>query len=114
MNNILKEIKKLEEYNIKVINMLALITDTSSEVIFYCQYNNCLVQSNNLVEEYGISSVVIEKFYDIVAESVRKSKEYKSNLMNIIKVKDNKIDFSYDDKGCRSYKIIKQWKLENK
>ena len=94
--------------------MIALISDTSREVVFYCDYNNCRVQSNSLVEEYGINSAIIEDFYDSVTDIIRNSKDFKSGLMNIVKVSGETIEVTYEDKNCRSYKIIKEWSSSSK
>lgn len=114
MDYILNQINKLEEHGIKNISMIALISDTSSEVVFYCDYNNCRVQSNSLVEEYGIDSMIIEGFYSSITDIIRNSKDFKTESMNIVKVIGESIEVSYEEKTCRTYKIIKEWSASSK
>lgn len=109
MNNIILEIEKLRKAGIDNIMVIALITDTSREVIFYGDVDGIRAQSNNLVEEGKISIDVVDNFYETVTKIVRESIEFMPDKMNIIKADSKKVDVSYCEKRCRTYKIIKEW-----
>ena len=109
MKKIISLVKKLETKGISNIKMIALISETSSEVIFYGTINGKKVQSNNMVEEGLISSDIIFGAYDDVASIVRTDKAYNPEKMNIIKVDSYECSIEYEEKKCKTYKIIKAW-----
>lgn len=108
---IIVQIENLEKKGISNIDMLALITKTSSEVIFYGEIQGKIYQSNNMVEENLIDSLEIETFYENITKIIKTDKEFREEKMNIIKVNREKV-FSreIEDKDCKVYRIKKEWR----
>lgn len=109
MKELVDFIKELEKYQIFRVNLIALVSDTSREVIFYCDYKGNRVQSNVLSEEYDFDTSVIDSFYEKVTEIIRESGQFNKEKLNIVRIDDNDVMFEYDEKECRTYKIIKEW-----
>lgn len=109
MKELITLIKELEQYKISNVKLIALVSDTSNEVVFYCDYDGNRVQSNSLVEEYGLDTNIIDVFYDKVTTIIRNSNQFDVNKMNIIKIANDQTQFEYDEKACRTYRIIKAW-----
>ncbi|MCI5730474.1 MAG: hypothetical protein MR304_02870 [Eubacterium sp.] len=109
MKELVTLIKELEQYKISNVNLIALVSDSSSEVMFYCDYDGNRVQSNSLVEGYGLDSNIIDVFYDKVTIIIRNSNQFDVNKTNIVKISNNQTQFEYDEKACRTYRIIKEW-----
>lgn len=108
MDKLFSEIDKL---NLGKIDLLALVSKTSSEVVFYCDVNGKSIQSNNLIEEGLIDSVKLDTFYSSVTTIIRNDSKFKADKMNIVKInKNNDISFTYDETNCRIYGIKKEWK----
>ena len=108
MNKIILEIEKL---NVGKIDLLALISKTSSEVVFYCDVNGKTIQSNNLIEEGLIDSVKLDSFYSTVTTIIRNDSKFNASKMNIVKInRNNEISITYDETNCRVYGIKKEWK----
>lgn len=113
METILEKIKELEISGIENVSLIALVSDTSSEVIFYCDYKGEHIQSNDLIEEYNVNPMLVENLYKLVTAEVRKAIGFKKDMMNILYVNNGKIKLSYDKKICSTYKIIKAWNADN-
>ncbi|ERK65996.1 hypothetical protein HMPREF1984_01937 [Leptotrichia sp. oral taxon 215 str. W9775] len=117
-NNIMKkeiitQIENLEKEGITDIDMLALITKTTSEIIFYGKIQGKIYQSNNMVEENLIDSLKIEKFYENIVKIIRSDKEFREEKMNIVKVnREKEFSIEIEEKNCKVYKIKKEWKNE--
>ena len=109
---ICNEIKALESRGFTEVELLALVSDTSYEVVFYAKHNNQYMQSNALVENDVISSTEVDSIYKKVAEFVRQSKEFNPDKMNIVKASSDTVKIKYDEKRCRLYKIKKNWITE--
>lgn len=109
MKELVDFITELEKYQISKVNLIALVSDTSSEVIFYCDYKGNRVQSNALSEEYDFDTNVIDGFYEKVTAIIRESGQFNKEKMNIVRIEDKDVMFEYDEKVCRTYKIIKEW-----
>lgn len=109
MKELIALITELEQNQISNVNLIALISDTSSEVVFYCDYNGNRVQSNALSEEYDFDANIIDSFYKKVTAIIRESSQFNKEKMNIVKVDDNDVQFEFDEKVCRTYRIIKEW-----
>ena len=108
---IITQIENLEKEGISNIDMLALITKTTSEIIFYGEIQGKIYQSNNMIEENLIDSLKIEKFYENIAKIIRSDKEFREEKMNIVKVnREKKFSIEIDEKNCKVYKIKKDWK----
>ena len=105
---IIVQIENLEKKGISNIDMLALITKTSSEVIFYGEIQGKIYQSNNMVEENLIDSLEIETFYENITKIIKTDKEFREEKMNIIKVNRKKVfSIEIEDKDCKVYRIKK-------
>ena len=110
---IITQIENLEKEGISNINMLALITKTTSEIIFYGEIQGKIYQSNNMVEENLIDSLKIEKFYENIVKIIRSDKEFRKEKMNIVKVnREKEFSIEIEEKNFKFYKIKKEWKNE--
>ncbi len=110
-NKILDAIKGLEENGISNINLLALVSNGSYEVVFYGDYQGETYQSNEMAEKDIIGTNMVDDFYKKIATIIRESDDYLIDKMNIVKCrKDGSVNISYDEKNCRVYKIKKEWK----
>ena len=108
---IIVQIENLEKKGISNIDMLALITKTSAEVIFYGEIQGKIYQSNNMVEENLIDSLEIETFYENITKIIKTDKEFREEKMNIIKVNREKVfSIEIEDKDCKVYRIKKEWR----
>ena len=108
---IIVQIENLEKKGISNIDMLALITKTSSEVIFYGEIQGKIYQSNNMVEENLIDSLEIETFYENITKIIKTDKEFREEKMNIIKVNREKVfSIEIEDNDCKVYRIKKEWR----
>lgn len=109
MKKVIEKINEFEKKGINDIQLLALISETSAEVVFYGIVDGVRYQSNNMVEEGKIESDVIDGFYDEIVELVRTDKKFDSGKMNIIKADSDRCKVDYDEKKCKTFKIIKEW-----
>lgn len=110
-DKILDAIKGLEKAGISNINILALVSSTSYEVIFYGDYKGEIHQSNEMAESGIIAPNVVDDFYKQIATVIRESDGYSPEKMNIvIRGKDGNISVLYDEKNCRVHKIKREWK----
>ena len=106
------EIMKIEEKGLSSIDLLALVTETSYEVIFYAKYNNKVYQSNDLVENGILTSDFVDNIYEEVANIIRMDKKYDPEKLNIVKAFDDYIVTEHEEKNCRVYALKKKWKKE--
>lgn len=108
MDKIIAEIDKL---NVGKIDLLAIVSKSSSEIVFYCDKNGRMIQSNNLIEEGLIDSVALDTFCSTITCIIRNDSKFREDKMNIVKVnRNNEITCIYDDINCRIYGIKKEWK----
>ena len=108
MDELLSLIAQLHLSN---VNLLALITDTSQDVVFYATVGEKSMQSNALAEGGILNPMILDEFYRKVAATIRLADSYKSGMMNIVKVfADNTVNFTYEAEKCRLYAIKKAWK----
>lgn len=113
MKDIILEIGKLKQDGVEDMFLIALVSETSSEVMFYCMYHGKRIQSNMLVEEEAFDASVIDEFYRNVTLAIRNDERFRVDQMNIVKIHGETIDVKYDEKRCQTYKIIKSWIVEN-
>lgn len=107
-----KVFEKIEKKNLSNIKLLALVTETSYEVIFYAKYDGKMYQSNDL-EVKGIVPInFTDEIYSEVAKIVREDKKYNSSKINIIKASEDTVSIEYDEKNCSVYGVKKKWKAE--
>lgn len=105
------QIKKLESYGISNIDLLALVTNTSYEIVFYGDYQGKNYQCNEMSESGIIDGNILADFYHEIAIIIRESEAYLQDNMNIVTyTKDGSIEISQDEKNCRIYRIKKAWK----
>lgn len=109
MNKVIEKIKEYEKKGISDIHMIALVSDTSSEVIFYGVVNGVKYQSNNMVEAGKIDSDVVDSFYKEITSIVRSDVKFDSAKMNVIEADSNGCKVDYDEKKCKTFKIVKEW-----
>ena len=95
----------------KDVELLALITDSSSEVIFYCRIDDRIYQSNDLVENGLYDGNKMEDLYQKITGAIRNAEKFRGGMLNIVKIdKANNISYQYvpQDSGC--FKIRREWK----
>ena len=109
MNTLIDEINNLGLGNIE---LLALVTSTSYDVVFYATVNGKKYQSNALTEEGLFDILKMDNFYAQVASIIRNSADFDSNKMNIVSVSSaSQIKWDYNERDCRVYQIKKNWKI---
>lgn len=104
------EILKIEAKGLSDIELLALVTDTSYEVVFYAKYDGKMRQSNALAEDGILTLDFVDEIYAAVAKVVREDKKYDSGKMNIVKASGEEITVEYNERNCRTYGLKKNWK----
>lgn len=104
------EVLKIEEKGLTGVELLALVTDSSYEVVFYANYNGKVRQSNDLAEDGVLDLHFVEEIYSSVANAVRADKKFDPEKMNIIKASGDDVSVEYDDRNCRVYGLKKKWK----
>ena len=108
MTTLIDEIVKL---NLGSIELLALVTSTSYEVVFYATVNGKKYQSNALTAEGLFDILKMDEFYSKVATIIRNASNFKSDSMNIVTVNSSAtIKWEYAERNCRIYPIKKNWK----
>ena len=109
MNNmIISEIRKL---GLGEVDLLALVTDTSYDVSFYASVDGKRIQSNTMVEEGLIDSVVLMAFYEKVATVIRMDEGFDPGALNVVKVNRNsEVSVSKMERNTRVYAIKKEWR----
>ena len=68
----------------KEVDLLALVTQSSAEVVFYCKINDKVYQSNNLVEEGLYDGDKMDEFYQKVTAAIRQSEKFRNDMLNIV------------------------------
>lgn len=109
MKKILDQITKLEEAGATNVNLIALVSDTSSEVQFYATVAGFRAQSNTLAEEGKIPISLVDQVYEDTTNIVRDDLDFRPDKMNVVKVHGGSLSVAYDEKNCRTYRIIKEW-----
>lgn len=109
MNKISEKIREFQKNGVSDIQLVALVSDTSSEVLFYGEVDGVRYQSNNMVEEGKISSDLVDTFYEDITSIIKADGKFKADKMNIIKADAERSNVGYDEKKCRTFKIIKEW-----
>lgn len=108
MTTLIDEIVKL---NLGAIELLALVTSTSYEVVFYATVDGKKYQSNALTAEGLFDILKMDEFYSKVATIIRNASNFKSDSMNIVTVNSSAtIKWVYAERNCRIYPIKKNWK----
>lgn len=104
--------KKLEKYGIHNIDLLALVTETSYEVIFFGYVNGDeYKQSNKLAEEGIIPFDELDAFYAKIAEIIRTSTKYSKKELNILKIDEGDISFLKKNRMSDTFKIVRRWEI---
>ena len=109
MKKVIEKINEFEKKGINDIQLIALVSETSAEVIFYGIIDGVRYQSNNMVDEGKMESDVIDGFYDEIVKTIRADKKFDSEKMNVIKADSDRCKVGYDEKKCKTFKIIKEW-----
>lgn len=104
------EILKIEAKGLSDIELLALVTDSSYEVVFYAKHDGKLRQGNDLAECGILPLNLVDEIYAGVAKGVRADKKYDISKLNIVKVSGAEITFEYDERNCKIYGLKKSWK----
>ena len=112
IETIKNEIKKIEDKGLLNTKLLALVTESSYEVIFYSCYEEKMQQSNNLAEAGIIPLEFVDSVYAAVANAIREDERFDSQKMNIVKATSDSVEIEYDEKNCRVYTIKKKWKSD--
>lgn len=109
MKSVVEKIKEFEKKGISNIKLLAIVTKTRSEVVFYGNVDGSRYQSNDLVETGIIEFDVVDSFYEDIAKTIRKTKKFDETKTNIIMADSSECTIKYDDATCKTYKIVKEW-----
>lgn len=104
------EIVKIESKGLSDVELLALVTESSYEVVFYAKYDGKMRQSNDLAEEGVLTLDFVDEIYAAIVKVVREDKKFDSSKMNIIKASGEDVVTEYDEKNCRTYGLKKNWK----
>lgn len=110
MNKLFTEIDNL---GLNGVELLALVTGTSYDVVFYANVEGKMVQSNSLAGEGKIEMNHLADFYARVAEIIREDSAYDASALNVVKV-DAQKNCSIDKEpiNSRVYEIKKNWRLK--
>ena len=109
MKKIIDKIKELEKTGISNINLIAFVTKSSSEVVFYGTIDGIRYQSNNMVEEDKIDSGDLDAFYGDIAKIIREDKKFDESTMTIVKASDKECKVELSEKKTSTYKLLKEW-----
>lgn len=107
--------KYLQQYvpSSERIKLLAIVTDSSYEVVFYQSSNGKLMQANSLAEEGILDLYKLDQFYREVAQLVRQNNAFQMDKINVLRYESGmKCTIIYKEKGVSSYSIKKEWKKE--
>ena len=107
MKNLFQEVEGL---GLGSINLLALITKNSSDVVFYANINGKLQQSNTIVESGAFDPARMRDFYLRVADIIRASSSFKPEKMNVVTISGSQFNISYMDLDCSVFSLKKTWK----
>ncbi len=101
----------IAQLKLNSVNLLALVTKTTDEVVFYATVDGKIMQSNALAEDGLLDPLVLDDFYHKIVNIIRSSNKFKEDMMNVVKVStNNEVDFSYESTSARIYAIKKNWK----
>ncbi len=90
---------------------LAMVSETSYEVVSYTSFEGRLVPINELVEN-GLASLNEMDFFDIsISKAVKGDSRYKPSMMNAVQFEDDRVvAFRHDELDCSMYKKRKEWR----
>lgn len=93
------------------IELLALVTNTSFDVVFYANVAGNFLQSNAMADQGLIDPVKLAAFYNRVATIIRSDANFDSTALNIVKVnRNNEVSVSTKERDSRVYAIKKEWR----
>ncbi len=111
MKDKIKEgLKKLKE-DMQDVKLLAIVTKTRSEVVFYSTVDGVMQQSNAMAEEDLIDPYELDLFYRDVTDLIRGSDKFQEERVNILKYDEKTgISMEYGDGSKTNHVIRKNWK----
>lgn len=110
MKEIMGRIKEFERKEwVADVELIALVTDTSREVIFYGDIDGVRYQSNAMVEKGKLPGAVVEGFYEEITALIRGDARFKPDKLNVIKADSDRLKVEYEDRLCSRYGIIRKW-----
>ena len=114
-NKIIEIINNLQlKDNYTDLTGIAFITQTMRQTIFYVKIDNEWHQSNNMIEEDLIDSVLLDKFDKELAEYIRNSSFFDKDKLNVITFDSTgAINCAYKENDASIYQIRKEWKSKN-
>ncbi len=93
------------------IELLALVTNTAFDVVFYANVAGNILQSNAMADQGLIDPVKLADFYNRVATIIRSDADFDSTALNIVKVnRNNEVSVSTKERDSRVYAIKKEWR----
>ena len=107
MQELLKEVDGLGLGN---VNLLALITKNSSDVVFYTNIEGRMLQSNTLVESGAFDAAKMRDFYQRITDLIRESSDFNPEMMNVVKVSGAQVSISYETLNCSVVSLKKAWR----
>ena len=87
-----------------------MITESTSDVVFYANINGKLQQSNTIVESGAFDPARMRDFYSRVSDIIRKSDFFKPEKMNVVTISDSQLNISYKNLDCSVFLLKKMWK----
>ena len=101
----------LDKSNAETIWTLAMVSDSSYEILFYAKIREQLIQSNEMVEQGIIDISDVDSYYNAVVLFVRQSSRYITGKMNIVKLDGVEVaEHKIDEINCNLFKVRKDWK----
>lgn len=109
MNSIL--ISEVANLGLNEVDLLALVTNTSYDVIFYANVDGRRIQSNAMAEEDLIDSAALQAFYEKIAKIIQTDASFDPSALNIVKVGRNcEVSASKKERNAHVYAIKKEWR----
>lgn len=108
-----KLLAAIDDLGVKGVELLALVSDTSYDVVFYANVDGKKIQSNSLAENGAIELSRLADFYGKVAEIVRGDPTYDASALNVVSVDAQKhVSINKEAIDCRVYAIKKNWRAQ--
>lgn len=110
-NEIERILRELAPFGVKNIYLIALVTESGYQVVFFGDHDGETFQSNDMMEEDIVDTDVIERIYEKVSRLIRNSPDFHPDEMNIVTYSENQgAQIRYDSEDdCDEYQIMRDW-----
>ncbi len=108
---IVDSVLKLNE-DITDIELFAAVSDTMSEVVFYCVCGGTFWQSNQMAETDIIDPYLLDCAYRDIAAYIRQNELFRSSHLNVVTYSEraDALNWHYYEKGTSVNTLLKGWK----